>query len=1097
MAEDFGKLSPEQIKQLAGVISDAKSLTSQQAEIIERVLAGEADISNLRISSLQEYFDIYSRNLDLIARKHSALNDALLVLDGKLTKSYKKAISGDIPLDPDDEKAKAKKKKSAQTGKASNTKTEKSDEATETGTSNNGGSQNQKVTVKVKGQDTFDTLSTEARAALDAMDETEFSRRAEELSRFFQKTEEERRKVIVSKGAYLKAIEDHQQKDRIDQLKAHVKQVKKLEESIMDLEIIRYQTERDRQEQITDIRLTRIQESLDAENEAQQLINKISAELAYAGDSAEAFIQGEQDASQVDTSIKTGTGPEVFYETNEPKTNPIGVVPAETTSTGTLNFFDPIIRREVSRYEQKSTEVAVTRETETKKAGDIDTSDPFYAELSKLVSKSTGAKVTEAGEIRVKEVEAKDKLKAAKELQDSIEAYRAKKELEARRKNKGLLTKEAASEIEKEISKRFTIEKALDKKRIEERTKLEVAAARRVAEEATAHAIEELTSKGKTFTERKEAFRKLTRDESGDFDRGKAISSAIKTLSDAAQALEKKIDESASYKGVIDTRLQGSSNETKGGSYWDQITQDIIRIGAITPYYKQETFENNIETLVNRGIAFDLKQRAFLMTIQEKIANTFDVADGTLLRLIRIQQEDSTAGRLGMESALNTFLNSMYETSEYLSDVADNVRGSLEEMQALMQGAEAAEVEYQVQKWLGSLYSVGMSQSAVQSISDALGQIAAGQVDALTNGGAGNLLVMAANDAGLSIADMLTGGISSSQTNELLQATVNYLAELANSAEDNRVVQQQLAEVFGVKASDLRAATNLASQGSTQGIYGHNLSYNDMLAQLISMTGSMGSRTSIAEKMTNLWENGQHALAGSIANNPMTYFVYKMATLVDDATGGINIPFVSVMGSGVDINATVADLMRVGAMGAGILGSLGSIVSGLGSSFNGVSMLGKLGITSESGLAVTPRGTGAAGSVSVGAVSTSESGYVGNASGSDIKNATLQEAADTKKQQMIEAKESEEANQIDVLNTTVLKIYELLDDVANGDKSLRVKVDTYGLTKIASGSSSLAGINNLVNNIANSDSTFTSGYGVNSGVVSGNVSLGGWTSTMI
>ena len=99
-----------------------------------------------------------------------------------------------------------------------------------------------------------------------------------------------------------------------------------------------------------------------------------------------------------------------------------------------------------------------------------------------------------------------------------------------------------------------------------------------------------------------------------------------------------------------------------------------------------------------KGISFNVDQRAFLDTIKDKIATTFNVADSTLLRMVRIQQEDTTAGRLGMEAALNAFLNNMYETTEYMSDIAAGVRSSLEEMEALMSGAQATEIEYQVQK---------------------------------------------------------------------------------------------------------------------------------------------------------------------------------------------------------------------------------------------------------------------------------------------------------------------------------------------------------------------------------------------------------------
>ena len=113
--------------------------------------------------------------------------------------------------------------------------------------------------------------------------------------------------------------------------------------------------------------------------------------------------------------------------------------------------------------------------------------------------------------------------------------------------------------------------------------------------------------------------------------------------------------------------------------------------------------------------------------------------------------------------------------------------------------------------------------------------------------------------------------------------------------------------------------------------------------------------------------------------------------------------------------------MRVAAISGGLFNNFGAMISGLSSSFNGASMLNRMGISSGAGLAITPRGDGLGGMVGGGIASTSSSGYIGNASGSDIKNSTIQEAADTKKQQMIEAKEQEEGNQVDVINKNVLK----------------------------------------------------------------------------
>jgi hypothetical protein len=745
-------------------------------------------------------------------------------------------------------------------------------------------------------------------------------------------------------------------------------------------------------------------------------------------------------------------------------------------------------------------------------------------ELRNSMDAELAASATPAGaENRARLVNAAEEEKALQALKLQMDKERAELEYQAKLKNNGKLSAQDALNIDKQIQAKFAGEekrqKFIDdfvKKQVEDENK------RRIKQQQEHRkiidsAITAPLVRDNSLLDRIEVLRdeSIVKKEDGDMNVGativKGLDTALSAISTLAQQLDKKIDEIASSKGAVDTRLQGSSNKTASGSYWDQIVKDMTSVGAVNPFFKQENFANKIKELVDVGIAFDLEQRAFLATISDKIATTFNVADSTLLRLIRIQQQDSSAGRLGMEAALNAFLNEMYENTEYLKTVASGVRASLAEMQSLMEGAEATEVEYQVQKWLGSLYSVGMSNEAVNSISQTLGQIAAGQIDGLTNGGAGNLLVMAASDAGLSIADILTSGINSKETNELMQAVVNYLAEIAESSKDNNVVQQQLANVFGVKASDLRAATNLTSKNSVGAIYDNSMAYGDMLGYLYGMAGSIGARTSLGEMMTNVWNNVQYTMAGGMASNPATYMLYKTATLLDNTVGGIPIPDISIMGNAVALNTTVADIMRVGAMAGGILSSFGSLISGLGNSFSGQAMLDQLGINSGTKLEITPRGNGSLlKSVGGGQQTVSESGYgrtIGNTSGSDIKNATMQEAKDSKKQLMVEAQEEEEANQINVLNATVLKIYELLDDVAHGSGCFRVKVDSYGLTK--AGSSSVQGgvgaldslgsespLGSSVNSYSSGGSNL-SGGGVNSGGLSGgSIDFGGWTTTM-
>lgn len=106
----------------------------------------------------------------------------------------------------------------------------------------------------------------------------------------------------------------------------------------------------------------------------------------------------------------------------------------------------------------------------------------------------------------------------------------------------------------------------------------------------------------------------------------------------------------------------------------------------------------NVKTVIDMGIARDYEQIAMLASIKDKIAQTFDVFDGSVRRLIKIQDETTSAARLGMESMLNKFLNNMYETTEYLKNIASQVRSSLVEAEALMDAQSAVDFEFQVQK---------------------------------------------------------------------------------------------------------------------------------------------------------------------------------------------------------------------------------------------------------------------------------------------------------------------------------------------------------------------------------------------------------------
>ena len=549
-----------------------------------------------------------------------------------------------------------------------------------------------------------------------------------------------------------------------------------------------------------------------------------------------------------------------------------------------------------------------------------------------------------------------------------------------------------------------------------------------------------LLGSGKTLKERKDALKTLTHDENGKFSFKDTLANLGDALNDMAKQLDKKIDEIYSYKGVIDTRLQGlrgTGGFFGSSSQWDRINTKLTGIAGISPLIKQSELANKVKEMVGQGIAFNIEQRATLAVLKDKIATTFDAANGTLLRLVRIQQQDTTAGRLGMESALTAFLNNMYETTEYMEGIAKTVKGSLEEAMSLMTGENALSFEYQVQKWLGSLYSVGMSDSAVQGLGSVLGKLASGQIDAITNGGQGNLVIMAANQAGLSVAELLNNGLNSQTTNELMNAMVDYLAKIAKDAGDSRVIQQQMASVYGMTASDLKAAANLAK--STGAVSRNGLTYGAAIARLNSMANSMWKRTSVGEMMGNAFDNFQYTLAAGIANNPMLYATYKAAGLLDAVTNGIALPDIKVMGTGVNLQTTIADLMRVGAMSGSILAGIGTMISSGGN--GGITGSGILRAAGISGAAnMVSRGNGSALSTASGA-SVSESGaLIGNSSGSDIKNATMTSATDSANAQLAEAVDSSEETKLSEVYAEVVEIYKLLQDVANGSYTIAVDV---------------------------------------------------------
>ena len=651
-------------------------------------------------------------------------------------------------------------------------------------------------------------------------------------------------------------------------------------------------------------------------------------------------------------------------------------------------------------------------------------------------------------------VEKAKKLAAVKDLQGAAKAAaiarieeESKEAFEAKKAEIEELCKYELQEKEKALKKELKTAKKLKKKELEAEKK-----EKRDENKELAGDVFGKQKEGETIEEwkarQKEARKALFaegEDESGNKIGGKKAgfaylaSNLTSALADFAKKLENQIDEIGSKKSAIDTRLYGSSNEKRMGSYWDAMTANITGYAGISPLVKQSAIADRVSSMVSQGISFNVEQRATLDVIKDKIATTFDAANGTLLRLVKIQQQDTTAGRLGMEAALNEFLNNMYETTEYMSTLATSVKSSLEEAMSLMTGENALSFEYQIQKWLGSLSSVGMSDSAVQGLAGVLGQVAAGKLEGITGGGQGNLIIMAANQAGVNMSDLLNNGLDEATTNTLMNSMVDYLAKIYNDAGNSKVIQQQIASVYGLSASDLKAVVNLST--SRANVAKHGLDYSAAMGRLYSMAGSMGSRTSTGEFLSNMWENLQYSMSAGIANNPITYGLYKMSGLLKDTTGGIDFGIPMVMGNGMPITFNIADLMRTGALAGGVMSSLGQMIVGGGGGLTGKNILKGIGLKEGMGAAVVTRGAGA-GLATIGGATVSESGsMVGNSNGDDITNKTMTDQNDANKQETASAVDESDETKLSDVDSHICAIIDILQNISDGNSILKVAVD--------------------------------------------------------
>lgn len=394
-------------------------------------------------------------------------------------------------------------------------------------------------------------------------------------------------------------------------------------------------------------------------------------------------------------------------------------------------------------------------------------------------------------------------------------------------------------------------------------------------------------------------------------------------------SINKSIKEYSSYFEEMQVRLLGS------GKTYSSVADLLSKTFSGSPFFAMSDVMNQTKTFIQQGIAYNVELRASLQTISEKIAVTFNALDATLLRLVRIQG-DSTQARLGIESKITNLLNSQFQDTSYLaSNLNEAVSASLLEAEARLGRVAGTEFEYEAQKWLGSLYSVGASQGLINQLASGLGYLGSGDVSGLSSNAAlTNLLAVAASKGGgASLGDLMTKGATATDISALMTGLYSLVQEVSKT--NNVVALKEYASVFGMSISDLKSVLNLTAS-DIKTLTEQTLSYNDALETVTNQlnAGTLLNRTHVSRLLDNLTSNIVDSIASGIAGNAAGYIGWKMAGIGAELTKGIEI---SAAPFGIGVNTTVSEVVKAAATAAALGANLNKLFSGL-SNLGGVNL---------------------------------------------------------------------------------------------------------------------------------------------------------------
>lgn len=327
--------------------------------------------------------------------------------------------------------------------------------------------------------------------------------------------------------------------------------------------------------------------------------------------------------------------------------------------------------------------------------------------------------------------------------------------------------------------------------------------------------------------------------------------------------------------GRINAALEGT-----GKTYKDSIEGAVEGLG-LNRFVKQTEYLSQIANLTTRGIAFNVEQRALLETIKDKTISSFSSMEGSLLRLIRLKQQDVTAQQFGLEVALRNTLNKVFKDSTYLQDMYDAISGAITDAVLISGKGDIIEYGSVAQTWMGAMYESGIDSSTVNKFANAINYLGSGNVQGLASDSEMQRLVLLSMDTiGMDYADILQQGLSSSDITDLMKAIVNYLVQISNNTKNNNVLTSSYTQLFGMSMADLQGFRNL--QGSMNSLaYVNSSNVASVLEHELALYQS-DERVLVNEQIENIFDNAKFAFGSDIAGNATQYLSWKMSNLVVD-----------------------------------------------------------------------------------------------------------------------------------------------------------------------------------------------------------------------